>query len=94
MAVFANEEGARFAPDTMGSLVHDGGLPLADALGRIGIDGRRLGDELVRIGYAGDAALPLQRPSAFVAPHIEQGPVLDAEGVALGAVENLRGVSW
>jgi N-carbamoyl-L-amino-acid hydrolase len=94
VAVFTNEEGARFAPDMLGSLVYAGGLPLAEALGRTGIDGRRLGDELARIGYAGQAALPLVRPHAFVELHIEQGPVLDAEGITIGAVENLQGISW
>ncbi len=53
-----------------------------------------LGDELRRIGYAGAAPLPAYRPHAFVELHIEQGPVLDAEGVTIGAVENLQGISW
>ena len=94
VAVFTNEEGARFAPDMLGSLVYAGGLALGDALGRIGIDGQRLGDELQRIGYAGRAPLPLYRPHAHVELHIEQGPVLDAEGMTIGAVENLQGISW
>ena len=94
VAAFTNEEGARFAPDMLGSLVYAGGLPLAEALDRTSIDGQRLGDELRRIGYAGDAALPLVRPQAFVELHIEQGPVLDAEGITIGAVENLQGISW
>jgi beta-ureidopropionase / N-carbamoyl-L-amino-acid hydrolase len=94
VAVFTNEEGARFAPDMLGSLVYAGGLPLAEALDRVSIDGQRLGDELARIGYAGAAPLPLYRPRAYVELHIEQGPVLDAEGITIGAVENLQGISW
>ncbi len=94
VAVFTNEEGARFAPDMLGSLVYAGGLPLAEALDRVAIDGARLGDELQRIGYAGRAPLPLHRPHAHVELHIEQGPVLDAEGITIGAVENLQGISW
>jgi len=94
VAAFTNEEGARFAPDMLGSLVYAGGLPLAEALDRIAIDGARLGDELVRIGQAGSAPLPLYRPHAYVELHIEQGPVLDAEGITIGAVENLQGISW
>ena len=94
VGAFTNEEGARFAPDMLGSLVYVGGLPLAEALDRISIDGKRLGDELERIGYAGNAALPLHRPHAYVELHIEQGPVLDAEGITIGAVENLQGISW
>jgi N-carbamoyl-L-amino-acid hydrolase len=94
VAVFTNEEGARFAPDMLGSLVYAGGLALSQALDAVGIDGLRLGDELQRIGYAGSAPLPLYRPHAFVELHIEQGPVLDAEGGTIGAVENLQGISW
>ena len=94
VGVFTNEEGARFAPDMLGSLVFVGGLPLEEAYARTGIDGRRLVDELARIGYRGEAALPLHRPHAHVELHIEQGPVLDAEGITIGAVENLQGISW
>jgi N-carbamoyl-L-amino-acid hydrolase len=94
VGVFTNEEGARFAPDMLGSLVFVGGLPLEEAYARTGIDGQRLVDELARIGYRGEAALPLHRPHAYVELHIEQGPVLDAEGITIGAVENLQGISW
>ncbi len=94
VAYFTNEEGARFAPDMLGSLVFAGGLALAEALDRVSIDGRRLGDELARIGYAGHAPLPLFTPHAHVELHVEQGPVLDAEGITIGAVENLQGISW
>ncbi|MFA7665770.1 MAG: Zn-dependent hydrolase [Burkholderiaceae bacterium] len=94
VAVFTNEEGARFAPDMLGSLVYAGGLPLEQALDTVSIDGARLGDELARIGYAGDAPLGLHKPQAFVELHIEQGPILDAEGIRIGAVENLQGISW
>ena len=94
VGVFTDEEGARFQPDMLGSLVYVGGLPLPEAYATVGIDGKVLKDELVRIGYLGDAPLPLARPHAFVELHIEQGPVLDAEGVTIGAVENLQGISW
>ncbi|MSP96396.1 MAG: Zn-dependent hydrolase [Betaproteobacteria bacterium] len=94
VAVFSDEEGARFAPDMLGSLVYAGGLPLAGALEAVSIDGKRCGDELTRIGYAGAAPLGVYRPNAFVELHIEQGPVLDAEGITIGAVEDLQGISW
>jgi N-carbamoyl-L-amino-acid hydrolase len=51
-------------------------------------------DELQRIGYLGTAPLPLARPKAFVELHIEQGPILDAEGGLIGAVHNVQGISW
>lgn len=94
VAFFTNEEGARFQPDMMGSLVWAGGLPLEKALDTVGIDGKKAGDELRRIGYAGPA--PVGRPSvhAYVELHIEQGPVLEAEGFQIGAVTGVQGISW
>jgi N-carbamoyl-L-amino-acid hydrolase len=94
VAAFTNEEGVRFAPDMMGSLVHAGGLALQQALDTLGTDGVRLGDALARIGYAGDLPCGHIRPHAFVELHIEQGPVLEAESVAIGVVQNLQGISW
>jgi len=94
VGVFTNEEGARFAPDMLGSLVYVGGMPLAEALAVKAIDGAVLGEELKRIGYSGSAAIGVHKPHAFVELHIEQGPLLDADGVKIGAVENLQGISW
>ncbi|MFM7537965.1 MAG: Zn-dependent hydrolase [Acidimicrobiales bacterium] len=95
VAYFTNEEGARFAPDMLGSLVHVGGLALEEALDVRAIDGARLGDELERIGYAGPWPVPTaEPPAAFVELHIEQGPVLEAEGVTIGAVTGVQGISW
>jgi N-carbamoyl-L-amino-acid hydrolase len=94
VGVFTNEEGARFAPDMLGSLVYVGGMPVEEALDIKAIDGARFGDELVRIGYDGKAELGAHKPHAFVELHIEQGPILDIEGVKIGAVENLQGISW
>lgn len=93
VAAFTNEEGARFAPDMLGSLVFAGGLPLADALDTISIDGKRLGDELEAIGYAGKDSGP-QRIAAYFELHIEQGPVLEDEGTAIGTVMGVQGISW
>jgi N-carbamoyl-L-amino-acid hydrolase len=94
VAAFTNEEGVRFAPDMMGSLVYAGGLSADEALAVKGTDGRRLGDELVRIGYAGTEEPGFLKPEAYIELHIEQGPVLEREGFAIGAVENLQGISW
>ncbi|MBU9399009.1 Zn-dependent hydrolase [Burkholderia multivorans] len=94
VAAFTNEEGIRYQPDMMGSLVHAGGLSIDDALNTIGIDGTRLGDELARIGYAGDLELGAIVPHAYLELHIEQGPILEAENVRIGVVENLQGISW
>ena len=96
VAFFTDEEGARFAPDMLGSLVYVGGLALESALDLVAAaDGARLGDELERIGYAGPVPCPTAAaPHAFVELHIEQGPVLEAEGVTIGVVEGVQGISW
>lgn len=91
---FTNEEGARFAPDMLGSLVYAGGLQIERALQSVAIDGAVLGDELDRIGWRGAAPVPGIAPHALVECHIEQGPVLEAEGITIGAVTGVQGISW
>lgn len=94
VAAFTNEEGVRFQPDMMGSLVYASGLPVQTALDTIGNDGTRLGDELARIGYAGEMQPGSIVPREYLELHIEQGPILEAEGKQIGVVENLQGISW
>jgi len=94
VAFFTNEEGSRFAPDMMGSLVFTGALPLETALQTQGIDGSRVDENLARIGYAGNAPVPATAPHAYIELHIEQGPVLDHEGIDIGVVESVQGISW
>lgn len=94
VAAFTNEEGVRYTPDMMGSLVHAGGAGADAMLAAIGTDGSVLGEELARIGYAGDREPGFLKPHAYLELHIEQGPVLEREGVPIGAVENLQGISW
>ena len=96
VAFFTDEEGARFAPDMLGSLVYVGGMALEEALDvRAADDGARLGDELQRIGYAGPMPCPAAAfPHAYVELHIEQGPILEDEGIEIGVVEGVQGISW
>lgn len=94
VGAFTNEEGVRYQPDMMGSLVYAGGLDVQATLDTIGTDGTRLGDELARIGYAGDMVPGSIVPNEYLELHIEQGPVLEAEGQLIGVVENLQGISW
>ncbi len=94
VAFFTNEEGSRFPPDMMGSLVYVGGLPVEEALDTVGVDGCVVGTELDRIGYVGPLPLPAPPPHSYVELHIEQGPVLEAEGVTIGAVTGVQGISW
>lgn len=94
VCAFTNEEGARFPPDMMGSLVLAGGLTLDEALDTHDDDGTRLGDALAVIGYVGELEIGAIRPHAFVELHVEQGPILEAEAITIGAVESLQGISW
>ena len=94
VGIFTNEEGSRFAPDMLGSLVYVGGLAVEEALDIIGIDGARVGDELERIGYNGATPCPGFAPHSFVELHIEQGPVLERTNMTIGAVNSVQGISW
>ena len=96
VAFFTDEEGSRFAPDMLGSLVFVGGLALEEALdARAADDGARLGDELNRIGFAGPTPCPTAAPpAAYVELHIEQGPVLEAHDTTIGVVTGVQGISW
>lgn len=94
VAFFTNEEGARFAPDMMGSGVHQGSMSLAEMLAVTGIDGKTVGEELKRIGYAGDTPVGHFRARQFIELHIEQGPVLERDGIEIGAVTGVQGISW
>jgi N-carbamoyl-L-amino-acid hydrolase len=94
VAFFTNEEGARFQPDMMGSLVYAGGIGLNEAHAAADKDGLSVGDELRRIGYLGAAKPGALKPHAFLELHIEQGPILDEEKVQIGVVESVQGISW
>ena len=78
----------------MGSLVHVGGMSVEAARATIGIDGETVGACLDRIGYAGEAPCGAPAIHAFLELHIEQGPVLESEGVTIGVVEGVQGISW
>jgi N-carbamoyl-L-amino-acid hydrolase len=94
VAFFTNEEGARFQPDMMGSWVFSGGLSVDDALVAVGIDGTTVAENLERIGYMGTVPCGSQPVKAFVELHVEQGPVLEQEGIQIGAVTGVQGLSW
>lgn len=94
VAFFTNEEGARFAPDMMGSLVFQGDLNLQDALDTIGIDGTSVDENLTKIGYKGTFNSIDYVPAYFIELHVEQGPVLDKENIDIGIVEGVQGIYW
>jgi N-carbamoyl-L-amino-acid hydrolase len=94
LVAFTNEEGSRFPPYAMGSLVYVGGLALDQAYAIRGIDGATVGEELRRIGYVGAATPGWLVPHAYLELHIEQGPILEDEGLAIAAVEAITGLTW
>ncbi len=92
--VWTNEEGARFAPAMVGAGVFAGVFDLDYAWSRRDRDGRSIGEELKRIGYRGEAAVGGRRFGAFFEAHIEQGPILEAEGKTIGVVTGVQGMRW
>jgi len=91
---WTNEEGARFAPAMLASGVWSGHFSEEFALSRLDNDGIRLQDALQAIGYQGEQptqAFPLH---ACYEVHIEQGPILEAEGIDIGIVHAAMGQRW
>ena len=91
---WTNEEGARFAPAMLASGVFAGIHTQDYAYGRVDGAGLRFGDELARIGWIGDEAVGARRIHAMLELHIEQGPILEAEGRAIGVVTHGQGLWW
>ncbi len=93
VAIWTNEEGTRFTPVMMGSGVFAGAFTLDHVLAQKDIDGKSVGDELRRIGYAGD--IPAGKPfAAYFEAHIEQGPILEDAAITIGVVTGALGLRW
>jgi N-carbamoyl-L-amino-acid hydrolase len=89
---WTNEEGSRFSPAMLGSGVFAGIFTPDYADSRTDKQGRRFDAEVARIGYRGDAT---PHPvAAYFELHIEQGPVLEAEGLEIGVVTGVQGIRW
>ena len=91
---WTNEEGARFAPGMVASGVYAGEIDEAWAMERTDRDGVRFGDALDAIGYRGAEPVGERRFAAMVELHIEQGPILEAEGTTIGVVTAAKGSIW
>jgi N-carbamoyl-L-amino-acid hydrolase len=83
---WTNEEGARFSPPMIAAGAFAGVYQADWVLDRRDDDGKRLGDELERIGYAGAAPVGGRPLDSYFELHIEQGPLLDAKGIDVGVV--------
>lgn len=93
-SVWTNEEGSRFAPAMVASGVYAGVFTLDYGLSRADADGKTMGEELARIGYAGSEPVGGRPVHAFFETHIEQGPILETEGQTIGVVTDAQGQRW
>ena len=91
---WTNEEGTRFAPPMMASGVFAGVHTLDWAYSRVDAEGKTFGDEIKRIGWVGDEEVGQRKMKAFYELHIEQGPILEAEGKDIGVVARGQGLNW
>jgi len=94
VAVWTNEEGSRFAPAMVASGVFGGVFDLDYGLSRADQDGKTMGEELERIGYAGSEAVGGRPVHAYFEAHIEQGPILEDEDITIGVVTDAQGQRW
>ncbi|MEZ5779975.1 MAG: Zn-dependent hydrolase [Paracoccaceae bacterium] len=91
---WTNEEGTRFAPAMLASGVFAGVLKQDYAYAREDAEGKKFGDELKRIGWVGDEKVGARKMHAMFELHIEQGPILEAEGKDIGVVTHGQGLWW
>jgi beta-ureidopropionase / N-carbamoyl-L-amino-acid hydrolase len=91
---WTNEEGARFAPPMLASGVFAGVFTRDYAYARTDRDGNTFGDELKHIGYQGSEKAGAHTFAAMFELHIEQGPILEAEGRTIGIVQGVQGMRW
>lgn len=91
---WTNEEGARFAPAMLASGVFAGVHSQNWAYERTDAEGKSFGDELERIGWQGDEPVGQRKLHAMFELHIEQGPILEDEGVDIGVVTHGQGLKW
>ena len=91
---WTNEEGTRYAPAMLASGVFAGMHTQDWAYARKDAEGKTFGDELARIGWRGDEEVGARKMHAFFELHIEQGPILEAEGKDIGVVTHGQGLSW
>jgi len=93
VAVWTNEEGARFTPAMLGSAAFSGAMPLESALASRDKDGVSVGDALQALGWQGELPLGRRLDSYFEA-HIEQGPILEDNGIDVGVVTGGQSIRW
>lgn len=91
---WTNEEGCRFPPAMFASGVWAGRMELEDAYSRIDLEGKKFGDELAAIGYIGTVPARNWPFKAYLELHIEQGPLLEQQGLLIGIPKGILGAHW
>lgn len=91
---FTNEEGVRFTPDMMGSLVYANPEKLEECWSNSDKNGVTVKEALKSSGYLGEMKLGDISFNHFIEVHIEQGPILEAERIDIGAVDRVQGIHW
>ncbi|MFK7805292.1 MAG: Zn-dependent hydrolase [Anaerolineae bacterium] len=94
IVAFANEEGGRFAPAMMGSGVFTGKLDLHEMMAKKDIDGITVAEELARDSTGDYPTRPETAIDSMFEIHIEQGPILEEEGLSIGAVTGAQAQRW
>jgi len=94
LANWTNEEGSRFAPAMLGSGVYAGVFDRAYADAREDRQGVTFAEAIEAIGYRGDIKVGDVKFAAMFELHIEQGPILEAEGKQVGIVQGVQGMRW
>ena len=87
---WTDEEGSRFGAGCVGSNAFVDKRSVADTLAMADSEGRTIGEELRRIGYAGTEPVGGFQVDSFFEIHIEQGPILEKNGLQIGAVEGAQ----
>ena len=91
---WTNEEGSRFTPAMLASGTYARVFERDWAAARRDRAGVAFGEALEAIGYRGSEPCGARPLSAFFELHIEQGPILEAEGKEIGAVTGVQGMRW
>ncbi|GAB0114358.1 allantoate amidohydrolase [Acidisoma sp. C75] len=91
---WTNEEGSRFAPAMLASGVFAGKFSREWAYAREDREGIRFSDALHEIGFVGPEPCGAHPLAAHFELHIEQGPILEAEGKVIGVVTGVQGMRW
>ena len=94
IVAWTNEEGTRFAPAMMCSGVWANALDINWIYDRTDINGLRFEDELIRIGYKGKIPAKKSPIHAYYEYHIEQGPLLEKQGITIGAPKGIVCLHW